>query len=135
MNPLSVEIGSPAVSNGAGTNLLLGIDWLNAFFTACAGNCKVDFVAFHWYADASDTDYFKSYVGDVIGNATAAGVSKVWLTEFGTTGGDAESFLQEVLPFLDETPEVERYAFFMCANPQMLSGTTLNSVGQAYASN
>lgn len=134
MNPLSVQVGSPAVTNGAGLSPPMGIDWLNAFFTACAGQCKVDFVAFHWYADASDTAYFQQHVTDVIGNATANGVSKVWLTEFGTTGGDAASFLQTVLPFLDSTPEVEKYAFFMCASPQTLTGTSLNSVGQVYAS-
>jgi hypothetical protein len=129
-----VQVGSPAVTNGAGLSPPMGIDWLNAFFTACAGQCKVDFVAFHWYADASDTAYFQQHVTDVIGNATANGVSKVWLTEFGTTGGDAASFLQTVLPFLDSTPEVEKYAFFMCASPQTLTGTSLNSVGQVYAS-
>lgn len=134
MNPLTIEVGSPAITNGAGTSPLMGIDWLNAFFDACAGQCKVDFVAFHWYADSSLTDYFQQHVMDVIGNATAAGVSKVWLTEFGTTGGDTESFLQTVLPFLESTPEVEKYAFFMCASPQTLSGSSLNTVGEVYAS-
>jgi hypothetical protein len=134
MNPLSVEVGSPAITNGAGTSPLMGIDWLNAFFTACAGKCKVDFVAFHWYADASLTSYFQQHVNDVIAAAAANGVSKVWLTEFGTTGGDTGSFLQTVLPFLESTPQVEKYAFFMCAAPQTLSGTSLNSVGQVYAS-
>lgn len=137
MNPLSgqVEIGSPAITNGAGTDPPMGIDWLNAFFAACNGQCKVDFVAFHWYADASDTAYFESYVGDVIAAAAAAGVSKVWLTEFGTTGGDASTFLDTVMPFLDSTAAVEKYAFFMCAAPETLTGTTLNTVGQAYATN
>jgi hypothetical protein len=134
MNPLSVEVGSPAITNGAGTSPLMGIDWLNAFFTACAGKCKVDFVAFHWYADASLTSYFEQHVTDVIAAAAANGVSKVWLTEFGTTGGDTAGFLQTVLPFLESTPQVEKYSFFMCASPQTLSGTSLNSVGQAYAS-
>jgi hypothetical protein len=134
MNPLSVAVGSPAITNGAGTSPLMGIDWLNAFFDACAGQCKVDFVAFHWYADASLTSYFQQHVMDVIGNASAHGVEKVWLTEFGTTGGDTAGFLQTVLPFLESTPQVEKYAFFMCASPQTLTGTSLNSVGEAYAS-
>jgi hypothetical protein len=133
MNPLNVEIGSPAISNGAVIEPPMGINWLNAFFTACAGTCKVDFVNFHWYGDASDTAGFQQHVMDVIGNATANGVSKVWLTEFGTNDGDAATFLQTVMPFLDSTPEVEKYAFFMCWAPQMLTGTTLNSVGQVYA--
>lgn len=134
MNPLSVEVGSPAITNGAGTDPLMGIDWLNAFFAACDGKCKVDFVAFHWYNDASQTDDFETHVNAVIAAAAAAGVSKVWLTEFGVTGGDASTFLSTVMPFLESTPAVEKYAFFMCADPQTLSGSTLNTVGDVYAS-
>jgi Glycosyl hydrolase catalytic core len=134
MNPLSVEVGSPAITNGAGTSPLMGIDWLNAFFTACDGKCKVDFVAFHWYSDASETAYFMQHVSDVIAAAAAAGVSKVWLTEFGVTGGDASTFLSTVMPFLESTTAVEKYAYFMCADPETLSGSSLNSVGEIYAS-
>lgn len=138
MNPLAgqVEIGSPAITNGAGTSPLMGIDWLNAFFKACAGQCKVDFVAFHWYSDASQIDYFESHVQDVISAASQNGVGKVWLTEFGATGSDSEvaSFLGQALPFLDSTAAVERYAYFMCSDGVLVNGNSISSpIGEAYA--
>jgi len=137
MNPLSgqVQIGSPAVTNGAGSSPPMGTTWLSQFFTACNGECKVDFVAFHWYNDASEIDDFKTHVQDVIDTASANGVSKVWLTEFGATGADSDvaSFLTEALAFLDSTAAVERYAYFMCGDGTLLTGTSLSTVGNAYA--
>ena len=141
MNPLAgngVEIGSPAVTNGAGTSPPMGTDWLSQFFSACAGNCKVDFVAFHWYATADSIDYFKQHVQDVINTAAAAGVSKVWLTEFQASGTDAQvqSFMAEALPFLESTAAVERYAYFECATGAgnlVSSSSSLSTIGQAYA--
>ncbi|OAG44731.1 hypothetical protein AYO21_01221 [Fonsecaea monophora] len=138
MNPLSgqVELGSPAITNGAGTNPLMGIDWLNAFFESCNGQCKVDFVAFHWYDSASNFAYFKSHVQDVITAAKANGVSKVWLTEFGASGSDSDvaNFLTQAIDFLDSTDAVERYAYFMCSNGILVNGNSISSpVGSAYA--
>lgn len=137
MNPLSGSVGSPAVTNGAGTSPLMGIDWLNSFFTSCGGKCKIDFVAFHWYSAATDVDYFKQHVTDVINAAAAQGISKVWLTEFGASGSDSQvvSFLGQVLPWLDQQAAVEKYAYFMCgtAAGQLVSGTSLSTIGQAYA--
>ncbi|KAL2421634.1 hypothetical protein ABEF95_007840 [Exophiala dermatitidis] len=139
MNPLAgqVEIGSPAITNGAGTSPLMGIDWLNSFFTACNGECKVDFVAFHWYASASDFAGFKQHVQDVINAASANGVSKVWLTEFGASGSDSDvaTFLQQAVEFLDSTAAVERYAYFMCSDGILVNGNSISSpIGSAYAS-
>lgn len=141
MNPFAgngVQIGSPAVTNGAGTSPPMGIGWLNQFFTACGGQCKVDFVAFHWYNTADNIADFKQHVQDVINAAAAAGVSKVWLTEFQAAGTDAQvqAFMAEALPFLDSTPAVERYAYFMCATGAgdlLSSSTSLSTIGEAYA--
>ncbi|OCT46425.1 hypothetical protein CLCR_01151 [Cladophialophora carrionii] len=139
MNPLAgqVQIGSPAVTNGAGTNPLMGIDWLNAFFKSCAGQCKVDFVAFHWYDSASNFGYFQSHVQDVIDAAAANGVGKVWLTEFGASGSDSEvaSFLEQAIPWLESQTAVDRYAYFMCADGILVKSNTISSpIGAAYAS-
>lgn len=130
-----VKIGSPAITNGAGTSPLMGIDWLNQWFKECAGQCPVDFVAFHWYATADSIDYFKKHVADVIAAAQANGVNKVWLTEFAPAGSAADqaSFMKEAVAFLESTPAVERYAGFMASSNTLLSGTSLNSVGAAYA--
>jgi Glycosyl hydrolase catalytic core len=138
MNPFAgqAQIGSPAVTNGVGSSPPIGITWLQQFFAACNNNCKVDFVAFHYYNDASQIDDFKSHVADVISTAAANGVSTVWLTEFGASGSDAdvESFLSEALTFLDGQSAVERYAYFMCGDGTLLSGTSLSALGQVYAS-
>ncbi|KAJ9640763.1 hypothetical protein H2204_003052 [Knufia peltigerae] len=137
--PLSgqVQIGSPAVTNGAGSNPPMGTTWLSQFFDACAGQCNIDFVAFHWYSDASQTEGFKQHVQDVIETASQNGVSKVWLTEFGATGSDSDvaSFMADVLPWLDSQPAVERYAYFMCSDGILVNGNSISSpIGTAYAS-
>ena len=130
-----VQIGSPAVTNGDSTSPLMGLPWLNQWFKDCAGQCPVDFVAFHWYAGADQIDYFKTYVNSVIAAAAANGVSKVWLTEFAPSGSAAAqaTFMQEAVAFLDSTAAVERYAGFMASDGALLSGSSLNSVGSAYA--
>ncbi|EXJ93201.1 hypothetical protein A1O3_01758 [Capronia epimyces CBS 606.96] len=137
--PLSgqVSVGSPAITNGAGSSPPMGTTWLQQFFDACGGKCNIDFVAFHWYADASQVDYFKSHVQDVIDTAAKNGVSKVWLTEFGATGSDSDvaSFLSEVIPWLDSQSAVERYAYFMCSDGILVNGNSVSSpIGEAYLS-
>lgn len=129
-----VQISSPAITNGQGTSPLMGIDWLNQWFTDCAGQCPVDFVAYHWYG--TDIEDFKQHTNNVITAAKNNGVSKVWLTEFAPTGSaDSQAtFMQAAVSFLDSTPEVERYAPFMASDGTLLSGSSLNSVGSAFVS-
>jgi len=140
MNQFSgqASLGSPAITNGVGTSPPLGTTWLSEFFTACNGECTVDFVAAHWYNDASETADFMSHVGDVISTAAANGVSEVWITEFGATGTDAEveTFLQTVLPWLDSQTAVTRYAYFMCGTGagELITGTSVSDIGEVYAS-
>jgi hypothetical protein len=134
--PLSgqVSIGSPGVTNGPAP---MGISWLQSFFDACGGQCNIDFVAFHWYDSATNVAYFKQHVQDVIDTAAKNGVSKVWLTEFGASGSDSEvaGFIQEVIPWLDSQPAVERYAYFMCSDGILVKGNSISSpIGSAYAS-
>ncbi|KAK5552909.1 hypothetical protein LTR46_008984 [Exophiala xenobiotica] len=137
--PLSgqVSVGSPAVTNGAGSSPPMGTTWLQQFFDACDGQCNIDFVAFHWYSDASQTDYFKQHVQDVIDTAAQNGVSKVWLTEFGASGSDSDvaAFLSDVVPWLDSQAAVERYAYFMCSDGILVNGNSISSpIGEAYVS-
>ncbi|KIW22044.1 uncharacterized protein PV07_12562 [Cladophialophora immunda] len=137
MNPLAgqVSIGSPAVTNGDGLDPPQGVHWLQAFFTACAGKCEVDFVAFHWYGSVSDIAGFQQHVEDVTLAAAAANVTKLWLTEFGANGTDADvaSFLTQAVNFLDSTTQVERYAYFMCSDGILVNGGTISSpIGEAY---
>ncbi|RMZ91292.1 hypothetical protein DV736_g1474, partial [Chaetothyriales sp. CBS 134916] len=142
LNPLAgqVQIGSPAITNGAGTSPLMGLDWLSSFYDSCNGECQIDFIAFHWYGSSSNLADLKSHVNNVVTFAQSKGVSNVWLTEFGTTDGsesDVATFVTEATSFLDSTSAVQRYAFFMAAegSGQLLSsGGALNSIGEAYVS-
>lgn len=133
--PLSgqVSIGSPSVTNGPAP---MGIAWLQNFFDACNGQCKVDFVTFHWYDSASNFAYFQKHVQDVISLAQKNGVSKVWLTEFGASGSDSQvaDFITKAVHLLDSTPAVERYAYFMASDGILVSGNSISSpIGAAYA--
>ncbi|EEH19384.1 hypothetical protein PABG_01703 [Paracoccidioides brasiliensis Pb03] len=132
MNPLSgrARLGSPAVTNGGGS---LGLGWMENFLNACAGRCKVDFLAIHWYDDATRVESFKSHVNAAIALARKHGIGKIWVTEFAGRGNDAAqvAFLQNVLPWLDTNPGVERYAYFK--TDTFVRGGMLSPVGRAYS--
>jgi len=139
MNPYAgqAKIGSPAITNGGpdGGTDGSGLAWLQKFFDKCKGNCKVDFLPFHWYDSAMNVAYFKNYVQDVITMAKKNGVNKVWLTEFAADGSDAQvaKFLSEVLPWMDANDAVERYAYFMCSEGRLVGRSGMSAVGKAYA--
>ncbi|TQS36349.1 hypothetical protein Golomagni_03203 [Golovinomyces magnicellulatus] len=130
MQPYSgkAKLGSPAVTNGGSP---MGLTYLKNFITACTG-CTIDFIAIHWYNGGSADD-FKNYVTKA---HIAGGGRPVWITEF-EGPGDAQQqqkFLKEVLPWLDNQDYVERYAYFMASDGNLISsGTSPSAVGQAYA--
>ncbi|PGH06927.1 hypothetical protein AJ79_06400 [Helicocarpus griseus UAMH5409] len=133
MNPYAdrARLGSPSVTNGASP---MGLGWLEQFFSACGGSCKVDFLNIHWYDSATNVEYFKKHVEDAVSLATSQGIDKIWVSEFQGMGDDATQvkFLEEVLAWLDSHPSVERYAYFMA--DKLVNGLSLSSVGEAYAS-
>lgn len=122
-----VKLGSPAVTNGANG---MGLDWLSSFVTACS-SCTIDFVAVHWYDSASNLEYFKTHLTQA---HTDTG-KPVWLTEFGATGSDSEisSFLTEAMAWMDSQDFIERYAYFMVADGNLVSGTSESALGSVYA--
>lgn len=125
-NP-SVRLGSPAVTNGANG---MGIDWLVNFQHAC-DSCDIDFVAIHWYDSATNIQYFKDHVTE----ANTRTGKNVWVTEFGADGSDAQiqSFLEEVLPWMDAQDWIERYSYFMASDGLLDSGTEPSTYGLTYA--
>ncbi len=134
----NVKLGSPSVSNGVGTNSQtgqpMGLDWLTPFLQQCSG-CPISFVPVHWYGCGggcdvqNDISAFKTDIGSVI---TAAGGLPVWVTEFATNSGDPTTFMNEVLPWLDNEPGVGRYAYFMVEDGVLTTGNSLSSLGSLY---
>lgn len=113
----------------------MGINWLKPFLEGCVG-CKIDFIAMHWYAEASNFEYFKSHVQNVY---ALGGGRPIWITEFGPLGNDGQriEFLKKALPWLDSLDWVERYAMHMATNSGQFAlikpdGTGLNAVGEVY---
>ncbi|KUJ08495.1 uncharacterized protein LY89DRAFT_599598 [Mollisia scopiformis] len=120
---------SPAVTNGGSP---MGLTWLENFISACT-SCTIDAVAIHWYNGGTAAD-FQSYVQQAY---TAGGNRPLWITEFQASGTTDEqnSFLEEVIPFLDGSDMVAKYAYFMASDGILLtSGTTLSTLGETFAS-
>lgn len=132
MNPLagSVLLGAPAVTNGVGTGI--GLDYLSTFIKNCTG-CHIDFVPIHWYGDASQTGDFETHIGQAY---TAGGDRPLWVTEFGTTSGAAQPFLQTVEDWMDGNSKVAKYAWFMDAAGNLINsnGSGMSSLGVVYNS-
>jgi hypothetical protein len=138
-----LRLGSPACEeqNATGTN-----KWLTNFMSlANTNNVKVDYVAIHWYdwGSYSNTNNtapnvanmftrFKNYVNNVYATYNLP----IWITEFNanrnTTSATHEAFIALALPWLEQQPFIERYAyFFPPALPPMSSGV-LTPIGTAY---
>lgn len=105
------KLVAPAVTSGVGSGL--GLDWLDQFFAACNGGCTVDAYAFHPYAadPASVQGSIKSFI-----QWKGGAYTPVWITEFGrdaanVDNGSGVDFINGMLPFLENTPQVERYAY------------------------
>ncbi|KAE8835193.1 hypothetical protein HRS9122_07463 [Pyrenophora teres f. teres] len=138
MDPLSslnpkVYLGSPAVTNAAPTDST-GLGWLAKFLEACTG-CQIDHVNIHWYDAANNAAYFKKHIEDT---RKIAGGRPIWVTEFHASGSDDEvkAFLDEVMPWMDESDDVHRYAYFMARPGDGLlvraDGNGLSAIGKEY---
>ncbi|KAJ5889304.1 hypothetical protein N7504_010114 [Penicillium tannophilum] len=137
-----VKIGMPNVLwNNVGSSSGGNYDtaqWTQYFLGNCTG-CHFDFAAIHWYQDCdpgngqSGPEWFQ-------GNVTEAYQTlnlPIWITEFECYGSDAQqvTFLQQVLPWLDEQSYVERYAYFGVFPDYLVNsaGNGLSDIGVAYA--
>ncbi|KAL4752753.1 hypothetical protein BDW72DRAFT_58233 [Aspergillus terricola var. indicus] len=129
------KLVSPSVTNGEGDDV--GLNWMRNFLNSCT-DCGVDALAVHWYGDSADD--FKAFVEKATALADEFGINETWVTEFALnsdlsgSGGSSTSadFLSEVLPWLDAQDKVGRYAYFMCSDGHLLSGSGLSLSGKAY---
>ncbi len=105
----------------------MGSTWLENFISSCSF-CTIDFLNIHWYNDGSASD-FKGYVEKA---CSTGGYKPVWITEFQASGSidEQNTFLEEVIPWLDSQNYVERYAYFMASEGRLISGSTLSALGR-----
>ncbi|GAA5868012.1 hypothetical protein JCM8547_000781 [Rhodosporidiobolus lusitaniae] len=111
MSPLAdsgAYLVSPAVTNGGDP---MGLTYLQGFFDACP-TCYKETAAInlHWYDSATNVAYFKNYLT----NAASQFNRSVILSEFRGSGTLAEqtTFLETVLPWMEDQPFILRYAAF-----------------------
>ncbi|CAD0084960.1 unnamed protein product [Aureobasidium vineae] len=123
-------IGAPAVTNAGGTDAApVGLQYLQYFLGNCTG-CTIDFINLHWYSNKyAGASYLESHINSARAIATGR---PIWITEFGLnsefsyTDAELQAFLQKAMPWMDQQPDVARYAYFMDA-----PGILINSAGNA----
>jgi hypothetical protein len=130
---------SPAVTNADGDSL--GLNWMAQFLEKCH-DCKIKIMAVHWYGDTAED--FKEYVKKAQTLASNFGLNEVWVTEFALNQvlkfqpphdpapEVSAKFLQSVLPWLDQNCGIGRYAYFWCADQNLLNGSQLSPSGEVY---
>ena len=131
MNPFQgqARIGTPSVTNGGGS---MGLNWLQSWFTACAGGCAADFVNLHIYG--VPTDQFLAHLL----KANQMFNKPVWITEFGFDGSESQinDKLAHVIDQIETNATysfVERYAYFMAAPGIMVKGDGMSAYGNTFA--
>ena len=125
----STRIGSPAT---AGNPLTTG-SWLTQFMNGTP-KPKVDFVCVHWYKGC-DVAKFKSDMTAII-NLYG---KPIWITEFAPqtvssaqalptkyTQTQINTFLNQVIPWMEANPMIEKYAYH---NPKYGNCATFTSTG------
>jgi hypothetical protein len=138
-----LKIVSPALNYcGGGCNETDPFVWFDKFFAACP-NCRVDYLAVHWYACSLSA--LKNYI-----NGMKKYGKPIWLTEWSCldSPGDAQgeiAYMNAAVPYLESEPAVFRYAWFtgrfnssprvnlLDAGPGALSAVGQNYVGLAPA--
>lgn len=88
--------------------------YLKDFFAACV-DCKVDYVAVHWYN--CDLPSLRDYLepgGNLEGFEQFG--KPIWLTEFScdpnASAADQEAYMRAAIPYLESNPHVFRYSWF-----------------------
>jgi hypothetical protein len=107
-----LKIVSPALNYcGGNCNETDPFVWMDKFFELCQG-CRVDYVAFHWYACTEGALDF------IVGKFKKYG-KPLWLTEFSclddadTSLPKQTAYMNDAIPLLENDPDVFRYSWFI----------------------
>ena len=101
----NLTLGGPAVTGSQS-----GFTWLQSFFSACAGNCSVDFLPVHWYGSFEG---LAGQIGQVRG--TYPNVS-IWVTEYALPNAnlaDSQSFFNSSADYFDRLEYVSAVSFVL----------------------
>lgn len=112
--------------------------YLKDFFAACP-NCRVDYVAVHWYN--CDLPSLRDYLepgGNLEGFEQFG--RPIWLTEFSCDGkasvSEQQAYMELALPYLESNPHVFRYAWFSAGpipNAKLIAADgSPTALGEAY---
>ena len=125
----NLKLVSPAVNYcGGNCNQTDPLVYLEEFFAACP-DCKVDYIALHWYACTPDAliwylDRFKKFG------------KPIWLTEF-SCGDQSDlslavqkKYMQEAVSILENDTSVFRYAWFAGRTTEIPNVNLLGASGQ-----
>jgi Glycosyl hydrolase catalytic core len=135
----NLELVSPAPNYcGGNCNQTDPFAWLDAFFAACRG-CKVDYVAFHWYACSIEA------LKSIVGKYESKYGKPVWITELAClddpgdhSAAGQRAYMDKAVAFLESDPQVFRYAWFIgrssqpAANDLFAPAAALTPLGSAY---
>lgn len=124
------KLCAPSVTNGAGS---MGLNWLSSFLDACS-DCTINCINIHWYDSAENVEYFKKHVNDA--SDLLSDDQQIFISEFAATGSDDQisSFLDKVMPWMDDNDKVGGYAYFMAGEGKLVSGSEQSAIGKTYAS-
>lgn len=128
----NLKIVSPATNFcGGDCNNTDPYAWLRDFFAACP-NCRVDYIAAHWYAcDGPALNWHLSNLKQFN--------RPIWLTEFSCLDGADKSvavqqaYMKTALDILESDPAVFRYSWFTGRFPSVTTINLLGASGQLTA--
>jgi hypothetical protein len=85
------------------------------------------------YDKATNIQYFKNHVNRA---RDVANGRPIWITEFGPQGTDEEIkvFLNEVIPWMDDSEDIHRYAYFMAREGLLINdqGNDMSDIGRHF---
>lgn len=114
--------------------------YLKDFFAACT-NCRVDYIAVHWYnCDLPSLQDYLEPGGNLEGFYQFN--KPIWLTEFScdtsATAAQQEAYMRAAIPYLEGNTHVFRYSWFSAdpiPNAKLVnSDGTPTALGQVYVS-
>ena len=114
-----LKLVSPALNYcGGNCNETDPFVWMDQFFAACKG-CRIDYVAFHWYACSIEA------LKSIVGKYESKYKKPVWITEFAClddpgdhSAAGQRAYMDKAVPFLESDPQVFRYAWFIGRSSQ-----------------